>query len=164
MASRARHIPELLYALAFSSISVNLLWQRRAAETDRRHYSARLSILGELAGRLRGSASRGGGGGSEVAVADAEVARLRRLAETVGEDDEAHAAGESIGWRDVIFGRKESGLEREGKEELERRELERGASLCPLLRGALVRVDLPFCAVTLVQLELQREDDITQRS
>jgi len=118
MASRTRHIPELIYALAFSSISVNLLWQRRAAETDRRHYSARLSILGELAGRLRV--------GGEVT--DAEVARLRRLAETVGEDT---YAGESIGWRDVIFGRKESGLEREGKEELERRELERGAS-CPL--------------------------------
>jgi hypothetical protein len=123
MASRTRHIPELIYALAFSSISVNLLWQRRAAETDRRHCSARLSILGELAGRLRGRGE----------VTDAEVARLRRLAETVGEDTHA---GESIGWRDVIFGRKESGLEREGKEELERRELERGAS-CPL-RGALM--------------------------
>jgi hypothetical protein len=61
---------------------------------------------------------------------------LRRLAETVGEDTHA---GESIGWRDVIFGRKESGLEREGKEELERRELERGASCLPPppLRGAL---------------------------
>jgi len=129
MASRNRYIPELIYALAFSSISVNLLWQRRAAETDRRHYSARLSILGELAGRLRA------GGGGEVT--DAEVARLRRLAETVGEDTHA---GESIGWRDVIFGRKESGLEREGKEELERRELET------------------------VQRELHREDDITQRS
>jgi hypothetical protein len=133
MASRSRYIPELVYALAFSSISVNLLWQRRAAETDRRHYSARLSILGELAGRLRADGGGGGGGGGEVT--DAEVARLRRLAETVGEDTHA---GESIGWRDVIFGRKESGLEREGKEELERSDLERGASLpCPLLRGVL---------------------------
>jgi len=123
----SRYVPELAYALAFSSISVHLLWQRRAAETDRRHYSARLSILGELAGRLR----------TGEVVSDAEVARLRRLAETVGED--AHA-GESIGWRDVIFGRKESGLEREGKEELERRELER------------------------VQSELYRADDTAQRS
>lgn len=141
MASRTRYIPELLYALAFSSISVNLLWQRRAAETDRRHYSARLSILGELAGRLRGASGGVVGGvgvGSEVTVADAEVARLRRLAETVGEHD-AHAGGESIGWRDVIFGRKESGLEREGKEELERRELEKGASCASSLRGALMR-------------------------
>ncbi|KAI0001075.1 hypothetical protein BJV77DRAFT_1063605 [Russula vinacea] len=108
----ARYIPEIAYALAFSSISVHLLWQRRAAETDRRHYSARLSILDELAGRLRAGE-----------VTDAEVARLRRLAETVGEDT-THA-GERIGWRDVVFGRKESGLEREEKEELERRELER---------------------------------------
>ena len=131
MASRTRHIPELIYALAFSSISVNLLWQRRAAETDRRHYSARLSILGELAGRLRA--------GGEV-VTDAEVARLRRLAETVGEED-THA-GESIGWRDVILGRKESGLEREGKEELERRELERGASCSHA--GALLPAQLAY--------------------
>ncbi|KAF8483644.1 hypothetical protein DFH94DRAFT_723182 [Russula ochroleuca] len=121
-----RYIPEIAYALAFSSISVHLLWQRRAAETDRRHYSARLSILGELAGRLRAGE-----------VTDAEVARLRRLVETVGEDTHA---GESIGWRDVVFGRKESGLEREEKEELERRELER------------------------VQSEFQRADDIPQRS
>lgn len=133
MASRSRYIPELVYALAFSSISVNLLWQRRAAETDRRHYSARLSILDELVGRLRADGAGGSGGGGEVT--DAEVARLRRLAETVGEDTHA---GESIGWRDVIFGRKESGLEREGKEELERSDLERGASLpYPLLRGVL---------------------------
>jgi hypothetical protein len=78
--------------------------------------------LGELAGRLRAGE-----------VTDAEVARLGRLAETVGEDSHA---GESIGWRQVIFGRKESGLEREGREELERRELERGAS-CP--RGTPMR-------------------------
>lgn len=118
-----RYVAELVYALAFSSISVHLLWQRRTAETDRRHLSARLSILGDLAGRLRAGE-----------VTDAEVARLRRLAETVGEDSHA---GDSIGWRQVIFGRKESGLEREGREELERREIERGASLPPwhLMRG-----------------------------
>lgn len=114
MTTRARYIPELVYALAFSSISVHLLWQRRTAETDRRHYSARISILGELAARLR----------TGEAVPDVEVVRLRRLAETVGAA-EAHA--ENIGWRDVVFGRKESGMEREGKEELERKELEQGA-------------------------------------
>ncbi|KAI0300455.1 hypothetical protein B0F90DRAFT_412508 [Multifurca ochricompacta] len=96
MTSRTRYIPELVYALAFSSISVHLLWQRRAAETDRRHYMARLSILGELATRLR----------TAEAVSDGEVARLRRLGETVGKD--AHP-GENIGWREVVFGRKESG-------------------------------------------------------
>jgi len=116
MTSRARYIPELIYALAFSSISVHLLWQRRTAETDRRHYSARISILGELAARLRVG----------EAVPEVEVSRLRRLAETVGAAD-AHP-GENIGWRDVVFGRKESGIEREGKEELERKELETGAS------------------------------------
>lgn len=117
MTSRARYIPELVYALAFSSISVHLLWQRRTAETDRRHYSARISILGELAARLRAG----------EAVPDVEISRLRRLAETAGAAEETHP-GENIGWRDVVFGRKESGMEREGKEVLERRELERGAS------------------------------------
>ncbi|KAH9965390.1 hypothetical protein BC827DRAFT_1153679 [Russula dissimulans] len=126
MTLRTRYIPELVYALAFSSISVHLLWQRRAAETDRRHFSARLSILGDVADRLR--AGEG--------VSDAEVARLRRLAETVGE---VTHPGENIGWYQVIFGRKESGVERERKEELERRELDR------------------------VQSELRHADDITQR-
>ena len=125
MTSRTRYIPELIYALAFSSISVHLLWQRRTAETDRRHYSARISLLGELAARLRAG----------EAVPDVEVARLRRLAETVGAA-EAHL-GENIGWRDVIFGRKESGMEREGKEELERKELEQGASQKSSRRAAL---------------------------
>jgi hypothetical protein len=119
MTSRGRYIPELLYALAFSSISVHLLWQRRTAETDRRHYSARISIIRRA---CRAAAHAG------EAVPDVEVVRLRRLAETVGEA-EAHA-GENIGWRDVVFGRKESGMEREGAEELERKELERGAFKC----------------------------------
>jgi hypothetical protein len=119
MTPRTRYIPELVYALAFSSISVHLFWQRRAAETDRRHLTARLSILGELAARLH----------ADEPVSDAEVFRLRRLAETVGEA--ATHPGESVGWREVIFGRKESGEERAGKEELERRELERGASSPP---------------------------------
>ena len=152
----ARYIPEIAYALAFSSISVHLLWQRRAAETDRRHYSARLSILDELAGRLRAGE-----------VTDAEVARLRRLAETVGEDT-THA-GERIGWRDVVFGRKESGLEREEKEELERRELERGAFCKPLRGGvpcgALLASLMAYHLVSrLVRSEFQRADDTTRRS
>jgi hypothetical protein len=156
--SRTRYIPELVYALAFSSISVHLLWQRRTAETDRRHLSARLSILGELAARLRAG----------DAVSDAEVARLRRLAETVGE---ATHPGENVGWRDVMFGRKESGAEREGKEELERRELETGALRSPLLslsprhvrQLALQRI-VTYRVARLVQSELHRTDDITNRS
>jgi hypothetical protein len=118
MTPRSRYIPELIYALAFSSISVHLLWQRRAAEADRRHYTARLSILDDLAARLRAG----------QVVSDVEVARLRRLAETIGEDTHS---GESIGWREVVFGRKETSIEREGKEQLEHRELERGAYYPP---------------------------------
>ncbi|KAI0262260.1 hypothetical protein BC834DRAFT_829175, partial [Gloeopeniophorella convolvens] len=101
-----------------SALSPYTAWQRRAAETDRRHYSARLSILGELAARLRAGET----------VPDAEVARLRRLAENAA--IETHDGAE-IGWKEVIFGRKESGAEREGKEELERRDLEQGPSLRP---------------------------------
>jgi len=155
--SRTRYIPELIYALAFSSISVHLLWQRRTADTDRRHLSARLSILGELAARLRAG----------EAVSDAEVARLRRLAETVGE---ATHPGENVGWRDVIFGRKESGAEREAKEELERREIERGTLMNPpLLLGMSANWHcnvswLTLSRGTIVQRELHRTDDVTHRS
>jgi|SRR5712675_1938515 len=134
MTLRTRYIPELVYALAFSSISVHLLWQRRAAETDRRHFSARLSILGDVAARLR--AGEG--------VSDAEVARLRRLAETVGE---ATHPGENIGWREVIFGRKETGMEREVKEELERRELDRGSCQTPHVSGPRRSWLTPLCYI-----------------
>ena len=135
MASRARYIPELIYALAFSSISVHLLWQRRTAETERRHYSARVSILGELAARLRAG----------EAVPDVEISRLRRLAETAG-TAEAHP-GENIGWREVVFGRKESGMEREGKEELERRELEQGGSLTHAAGSRIMAYAPPYRGV-----------------
>jgi hypothetical protein len=152
MTSRARYIPELLYALAFSSISVHLLWQRRTAETDRRHYSARISLLGELAARLRAG----------EAVPDVEVVRLRRLAETVGEA-EAHA-GENIGWREVVFGRKESGMEREGKEELERKELEQGASGASRRAPLAVARRLTPLSRRIVRSELHHTGDATQRS
>jgi hypothetical protein len=149
MTSRARYIPELVYALAFSSFSVHLLWQRRTAETDRRHYSARISILGELAARLRAG----------EAVPDVEISRLRRLAETA-EAAEAHP-GENIGWRDVVFGRKETVMEREGKEVLERREMERGASLSA--RRWQSQSGLPLSR-RIVRSELHHTGDATQRS
>lgn len=154
MTARARYIPELVYALAFSSISVHLLWQRRTAETERRHYSARISLLGELAARLR----------TGEAVPDVEIVRLRRLAETVGAA-EVHT-GENIGWRDVVFGRKESGMEREGKEELERKELEQGAYRQALLDARRWQSHdglLPLSR-RIVQSELHHTGDVTQRS
>lgn len=87
-------IPELIYAFAFSSVSVHLLWQHRTTEIDDQRRSAYLSILDEVAGRLRAG----------EAVPDTEAARLCRLAETV--DHTAYPERTLGGAKSFLEGRK----------------------------------------------------------
>ncbi|KAI0314634.1 hypothetical protein OF83DRAFT_1017631, partial [Amylostereum chailletii] len=92
----SRYLPELVYSVALSSLSVHLLWARRAAASDKQILSARISILEDLTTRLRAG---------EV-VSDAEVARLRKLArEGAGNPDNIGEEDKAIGWKEVLFGR-----------------------------------------------------------
>ncbi|KAI0043752.1 hypothetical protein FA95DRAFT_1574889 [Auriscalpium vulgare] len=111
----SRYIPELIYSLAFSSLSVHLLLARRDAATSRRQLSARISLLDELATRLRAGED----------MSRAEVARMRRLAWEGEAESSIGGEGEEIGWREVVFGRRERAGEKEGKDEWERKDLER---------------------------------------
>ena len=125
------HLPPLLYTLALSSLSVHLLYQRRAATTSRNQLSARISVLDDLAARLRAGEP----------VRAEEAARLRRLATAAERGAQADGAPErEVGWMEVILGRDEAKQEagetgdrggrgaRVSAEEWDRRDLEGGES------------------------------------
>ncbi|ETW74791.1 hypothetical protein HETIRDRAFT_431036 [Heterobasidion irregulare TC 32-1] len=123
------HLPPLLYTLALSSLSVHLLYQRRAATTSRNQLSARISVLDDLAARLRAGEP----------VRAEEAARLRRLATAAERGAQADGAPErEVGWMEVILGRDEAKREagetgdrggrgaRVSAEEWDRRDLDGG--------------------------------------
>ncbi|KAI8978258.1 hypothetical protein BD414DRAFT_538879 [Trametes punicea] len=151
MAALRQYILPLLYATALTSLATHHLAQRKAFEEDRAHVAAQLSILEDLrahlsaAVALRARTPRGRHAQGE-ALDEREVERLWRLARShdvwrarvraraaaaaaAGEQpgdgaerESAAAAGESIGWREVVFGRR---FATRRTEELDRRDLER---------------------------------------
>lgn len=98
--SRIRHLPELIYSVLFSSLSVNLLYQRREATTERRHLNARISILEDLTRRLK----------EGERIEETEIERLRKLGREgqrgVDENGVAVSVDEEIGWKEVFLGKK----------------------------------------------------------
>ncbi|KAA1470445.1 hypothetical protein DENSPDRAFT_879715 [Dentipellis sp. KUC8613] len=110
----SRYASELIYSLAFSSLAVHLLWQRRAADTERRRLGTQISILEEISTRLRAGER----------IPDAEYTRLRRLGHEGEVLEKDRKEEEDIGWRDMLFGRTETAQEKQGAEEWDRRDLE----------------------------------------
>ncbi|KIJ21066.1 hypothetical protein PAXINDRAFT_6845 [Paxillus involutus ATCC 200175] len=105
------YLPHILYSTALTSVSIHLLWQRKAAEEDRARHNAQITILEDLTQQLR----------SGVPTTDEEINILRNLARSHGEGGEGRqqsAPGE-IRWMDVIWGKKVA-----AKDEWEQRDLE----------------------------------------
>ncbi|KAI0698304.1 hypothetical protein C8T65DRAFT_753455 [Cerioporus squamosus] len=46
------YLPHFIYSTALTSVSMHHLFQRKAAEADRTHVAAQISILEDLHGRL----------------------------------------------------------------------------------------------------------------
>jgi hypothetical protein len=93
------YVPHVVYSLAFISLSTHLLWQRKAADTQRAQINARLSVLESLAGRLRAGEQ----------VPQGEIDRLQNLVRGKNDSEAAPRQGsllaEEVGWKDVFFGR-----------------------------------------------------------
>ena len=123
MSSLLAYLPHLLYSTALTSVSMHHLAQRKAAEADRAHVAAQISILEDLLAR--------------PALPDAEFQRLWRLARAhdvwAAREQQAAAAGEGggdgkgagrgkeeIGWREVLLGRR---FDTRRTEELDRKDL-----------------------------------------
>ncbi|KAG6329492.1 hypothetical protein ID866_9597 [Astraeus odoratus] len=114
-----KYLPHVLYSTVLTSVSIHLLWQRRASEDDRARKNAQITILEDLARQLRSGAP----------ITDEEVDRLRNLARVhgvqgSGEDmAEGHGVPErKVQWADVLWGRKWS--DQEGSDEWEQKDLE----------------------------------------
>lgn len=102
--------------MAITSLGMHLLRQRKQVEADRARIGAQVSILESTLQRLK----------SGDVVSDREYEKLRKLAFTPAEP-QVHPAQaserESIGWKEVLLGRKE--LQTSVAEEWDRRDLEK---------------------------------------
>lgn len=89
-------MPHIIYSLALTSFSMHLLYERRAMEEDRAHYSGKISLLETLVqDREQGQK-----------MDPREVERLRKLAGL----STSHAAEitrneAGIGWKEVLLGK-----------------------------------------------------------
>ncbi|RPD52322.1 hypothetical protein L227DRAFT_582130 [Lentinus tigrinus ALCF2SS1-6] len=135
------YLPHLIYSTALTSISMHHLYQRKAAEADRAHVAAQISILEDLRTRLAA--------GEDVPAR--EFDRLWRLARShdvwraaaAAAEAEAAATGtgtgtgtgagaksvhmqiqprETVGWKEVLLGRR---FDTSRTEELDRKDLEK---------------------------------------
>jgi len=91
-----RFIPHIVYSLALTSFSMHLLYERRAIEEDRAHYSGKISILETLVQGLE-----------QGQVMDTqEVERLRKLAGlSTPHVPESNGNQSKIGWKEVLLGK-----------------------------------------------------------
>ncbi|EMD33251.1 hypothetical protein CERSUDRAFT_126373 [Gelatoporia subvermispora B] len=110
------YFPHVLYSLAIISLGMHTLRQRKDAEAARDGCEARISVLSDLATRLR----------ARERVPEEEFKRMWRLSRP-REELEAALPGsreeKEIGWREVLFGRKVGGEgEQQAKEMSERQE------------------------------------------
>lgn len=117
------YLPHLIYATAVTSLSLHLLMQKKGSAERIRQAEARISILQNLAFRLRSGEN----------VTEDEIARSRRMVREGGNDvfEEANRAGgmvkeTDVDWKTVMLGR--SVKEKEGVEAEFLKVLKDGAS------------------------------------
>lgn len=109
------YLPHILYSTALTSVSIHLLWRRKAFEDDRARHDAQITILEDLAHQLRSGSS----------ITDEEVDRLRKLVQVHQGTSEEAAGGvqeHSISWKDVFWGKKTD--DRSKADEWEQKDLE----------------------------------------
>jgi hypothetical protein len=91
-----RFAPHIIYSLALASFSMHLLYERRATEEDRVHYSGKISILETLVQNLE----RG------QMMDPREVERLRKLAGvSTSQVPETNRNPSNVGWWEVLLGK-----------------------------------------------------------
>lgn len=91
-----RFMPHIIYSLALTSFSMHLLYERRATEEDRAHYSGKISILETLVRNLEQGQT----------MDPQEVERLRKLAgASTSHVSETNRNQAKIGWKEVLLGK-----------------------------------------------------------
>ena len=91
-----RYMPHIMYSLALTSFSMHLLYERRATDEDRAHYSGKISILETLVQNLEQGRT----------MDPREVERLRKLAGFSTSHVPEIGKGQSrIRWKEVLLGK-----------------------------------------------------------
>ncbi|KAF5316895.1 hypothetical protein D9611_003612 [Ephemerocybe angulata] len=91
------YLPHAIYALAVTSISINVVNAKKVAEEDRTRIQTRESILKQIREHLR----------SPKPVPWEEVERLKKLARPAKADSDDRILPEvKLSWTDVFYGRK----------------------------------------------------------
>ncbi|TFK50926.1 hypothetical protein OE88DRAFT_1645186 [Heliocybe sulcata] len=107
------YVPHIIYSLALTSMSMNMLYQRKLGEAQRASIAAQTTILDSLAQSLRSADN----------VPEDEIQKLWSLARKKGEMTmDQHAA--EIGLKETFFGKKLTAQEAARVEEWERLEIE----------------------------------------
>lgn len=84
-----RYFPHALFAIALTSISINLVSHRRTAEEERSRVQAQISVLGSIKDQLQ----------SGKPMSNEELDRLKKLARSADNDRESHKA---VSWTNVF--------------------------------------------------------------
>jgi len=93
------YLEHLLFGVAITSTSIHLLWHKREAQEQRRHYATRIALLEDTTRRLCAGEH----------VPESDFSMIKKLAAEPGAAEAAARGVEpdgDIGWRDVILGRK----------------------------------------------------------
>lgn len=88
-----RYFPHALFAIALTSISINLVSHRRTAEDERSRVQAQISVLESIKEQLQ----------SGKPLSKEELDRQKKLVRSVDNDREHHKA---VSWTDVFRVRK----------------------------------------------------------
>ena len=91
------YFPQALYSAAIISLSIHLVNQQRSSNDDRARLSAQIAVLQSVSQQLQ----------SGKPPSAYELERLKRLALPVPISSESQLK-ETIGWKEVILGRKAS--------------------------------------------------------
>ena len=95
-----RYFPHALFAIALTSISINLVSQRRSAEDERSRVQAQISVLESIKEQLQ----------SGKLLSNEELDRQKKLVQSADNDREHHKA---VSWTDVFRSAQRSGGEAE---------------------------------------------------
>jgi hypothetical protein len=94
-----RYVPNILYAMGLTSVSIHLLDTRKQMAEERAIYRAQESVLSSLISRLRAGED----------ISDTEIERLKTLAyrrtldSRLGTDEQKEEI--RMGWKETLLGR-----------------------------------------------------------
>lgn len=94
-----RYFPHAFFAIALTSISINLISHRRTVEDERSRIQAQISVLESIKEQLQ----------SDKPLSSEELERLKKLVRPVDTGHEGRETGsqkEEISWINVFRGRK----------------------------------------------------------